>query len=101
MPFPAGAPSTSDRLVVAGPSAIASTLAFFVGRTDLSWPNQVTVVATASAPRQLAALGSAIVNATQPTRLVACNCAGELVGRPVISEDAAPDDANTARRGAP
>lgn len=41
-----GAVGATDRLVVVGPSAIVATIGVFVGRSDLDWAEQVTVLAT-------------------------------------------------------
>lgn len=95
-----GALTTVDRLVLAGPSAIASALHVFVGRSDLAWSDQVTIVATPPAHRQLASFATAVLNATKPTTLVTHGQAHDLVGRTAISSDAAPEDA-TATRGSP
>jgi hypothetical protein len=99
-PFVAGEITTVDRLVVAGPAALAATLRAFVGRSDLAWSEQVTVVATPPAHRQLAALAAAVLNARGPTSLFTHGQAHGLVGRVLVSEDAAPDDAAAARRSA-
>ena len=48
----------ADRLLLAGPSAIASTLEAFVQGRDLDWAEQVTVLATLPAYRHLAAVGA-------------------------------------------
>lgn len=89
---------TLDRFVVAGPSAIAALLLAFVGREDLAWTEQVTVVATPPAHRQLALFSTAVLGTPTPTRLVTHSHPGELVGRAVVSNDAAPADAETAAR---
>ncbi len=91
-----GALTTVDRLVVAGPSAIAVALRAFVGRSDLAWNDQVTIVATPPAHRQLACFATAVLNATKPTTLVTHGQAHDLVGRTVISSDAAAEDAAAA-----
>jgi hypothetical protein len=93
-----GAFTTVDRLVVAGPSAIASTLRAFVGRDDLAWTEQVTIVATPPAHRQLASSATAVLNATKPTTVVTHGQAHSLVGRAIIGADATVEDAAAARR---
>jgi hypothetical protein len=101
LPTDAGPVSTVDRLVVAGPSAIASVLGAFVGRSDLAWSEQVTIVATPPAHRQLAAFATAVLNGTKPSVVVTHGQAHALtvIGRAIISPDASPDDATAARRG--
>jgi hypothetical protein len=103
-PTPAPVLTTVDRLVVAGPSAIAASMRAFLGRSDLAWSEQVTVVATPPAHRQLAALAAAALNAARPTRLLAHDraalVAGGLVGRVLVSTDAAPDDASIGHTAA-
>jgi len=97
-PFAVGEITTVDRLVLAGPSAVAATLQAFAGRADLAWSEQVTVVATPPAHRQLAALGAAVLNTTKETILFTHGQAHGLLGRAVVSQDAAADDAGAARR---
>lgn len=84
-------------LVVAGPSAIAAVVRAFVGRSDVSLVEQVTFVATTAAHRQLAALSSAIVNATKATPIASHDSTEPLSGRPVVSPDATAEDAALAR----
>lgn len=88
--------ASGDRLVVAGPSAIAGLLRVFAGRTDLSWSDQVTLVATPPAHRQLAAFATAALNLTKPTVVLTHARAQGLVGRVIVSDDAAPEDARAA-----
>ena len=99
-PFALGPLTGFERLVFAGPSAIAAVLRVFLGRNDLAWTEQVTLVATPPAHRQLAALTTAVLNATKPTRVLTHPQAHDLVGRPVVSPDATPEDADAARRSA-
>jgi hypothetical protein len=100
-PVDVGALSTVDRLVVAGPSAIAAAIRAFVGRDDLAWTEQVTIVATPPAHRQLASFSTAVLNAAKPTTLMTHGQAHSLVGRAVVSVDAVPEDAAAARRSSP
>ncbi len=97
-PTEVGPLSTVDRLVVAGPSAIAAVLGAFVGRSDLAWAEQVTIVATPPAHRQLAVFATAVLNSTKPTVVVTHGQAPALSGRTIISADASPEDTATARR---
>ncbi len=83
----------AERVVVAGPSAIAATIEAFAAATDLDWTEQVTVIATPPAHRQLAALGTALLNATKPTRFDAAKNPTKLI----LSADASPEDAARAR----
>lgn len=93
-PFSVGTLTVGERLLVAGPNAIASTLAAFAESSDLSWHRQVCVVATAPAARQLAALAPAWLNVNQPVRIFAADESDKgLTGRrPIVSDDASIDD---------
>jgi hypothetical protein len=90
----------AEALLVAGPSAVASLIEYFAGAEGLDWAEQVTVIATPPAHRQLAAAGGAILGSTRPTRLFD-STAGSLgkgaKARLVVSRDAAPEDAARAR----
>lgn len=97
--FPDVVIAPTDRLLVVGPSAIATVIAAFAADKDLDWADQVVCVATPPAHRQLAALGAALLNSAKPTSIAS-------VGHPmtmragrrlVISDDAAPTDAAWAR----
>lgn len=93
-PGPIGA---TDRLVVVGPSAIAATIEAFAGRSDLDWAEQVTVLATPPAHRQLGALSGALLRSTKPTRVWSRQAASAVKGhRLVRSSDADPADAARA-----
>lgn len=96
--FDVGPITTVDRLLLAGPSAIAAAVRAFVGRENLAWTEQVTVVATPPAHRQLASLAGAALNATKPAAIVPHARAHGLLGRPVVSDDALADDAAVAGR---
>jgi hypothetical protein len=93
-----GALTAVDRLVVAGPSAVAAALRAFVGRDDLAWTEQVAVVATPPGHRQLALFSTAVLGAAKPTTVVTHGQAHSLVGRAVISPDATPEDTAVAGR---
>jgi len=99
-PVEVGALTTVDRLVVAGPSAIVAVLRAFVGRDDLAWTEQVTVVATPPSHRQLASFSTAVLNATKPTAVFTHGQAQSLVGRAIVSADATAEDAAAAGRSA-
>lgn len=61
----------TSRLVVAGPSAMAQVISAFGRGQDLSWAEQVLVVAEKPFARHLAAMAAALLRASGPTRLVA------------------------------
>lgn len=69
-PFELPKPGPSSRLVIAGLSAIAATLRAFLANPDLSWPNQVVVIADEPGPRQLAAAAAALGDHAQATLLL-------------------------------
>jgi len=60
----------TSRLVVAGMSAIAGMIEVFAPRGDLSWTEQVLVVASRPSERQLSGVASAILSAGGPTQVV-------------------------------
>lgn len=86
----------ADKLVVAGPGAIITLALAFEGQTDLDWAEQVLVVATHPAHRQLAALGGALLNATKATRFATADTT-PLVARLLHSPDASEADAARAQ----
>ena len=95
VPMDAGAIGPTDKLLVIGPSAIAASIEAFARGTDLDWREQVTVLATPPAHRHLGAVGAAIVNATQATRLINARASRADVPagvRLVASADADPVD---------
>jgi hypothetical protein len=98
-PGPIGA---AEKLTVAGPSAIAATIVAFGAGRDLDWSDQVTVIATPPAHRQLAALGGALLGVTRPTTILATTATATTVrrGRLLLSPDADPADAQRARETA-
>lgn len=84
--------SPADKLLVAGPSALAAAIAAFADAPGLDWADQVRVIATPPAHRHLAALGAALVNAPNGTTWDA-----KAGGRLLVSDDAHPADAALAR----
>ncbi|MCB9596965.1 MAG: hypothetical protein H6719_29855 [Sandaracinaceae bacterium] len=99
-PFDPPAITASSRLVVAGPSAFAALAQAFEGRAELDWADQVAVVASAPAHRQLAGFVGAALNATKRVSILAANetPTTSLRGRsPIISPDASPEDAAHAK----
>lgn len=64
-----GALTPVSKLLVGGASAIQSTARAFMGRADIRWADQVTVVADAPAERQLAGLCALFLGAARPTTI--------------------------------
>ena len=64
-----GTVAPTDSFVIAGPSAIAAAILAFSEGQGLDWHQQVQIIATPPAHRQLAAAGAAIVNAGKATQL--------------------------------
>lgn len=89
----------AHRLLVVGPSAVAATVRAFAAGSDLDFGEQVVVVATPPAHRQVAALASALLNAPRGTalRLATDKTPLKRAHRLVASTDAAPEDLATAR----
>jgi len=84
----------NSRLLVAGPSAIASVATAFARGQDLAWADQVTCVATPPPHRHVAAVCAALL-AAKPTHIIG---ASELLppqarfDQQLVSEDADPAD---------
>ena len=98
-PFSFGDVAAADRFIVAGASAVAAAIRLFAARPDFSWDNQVAFFASSPAERQLAAIGSAVMNSTRAPMLLASSDAPPFSGRAVVSDDAGLEDAAAARRG--
>jgi hypothetical protein len=100
--FDPGAIAPTDRVVLAGPSAIAAAIEVFSRGADLDWAEQVTVVATPPAHRQLAAAAGALLNLNRPTRLLTIDEAGAAPAargaRLLASDDAESADRAAAQR---
>jgi len=60
----------TDHLLVVGASAIASTIEAFAAGAALDWSEQVVVVASTPATRQLAAAATALLNASRPAMIL-------------------------------
>jgi hypothetical protein len=90
--------AATEKLVVAGPSAIVAVLEAFSKGQDLDWGDQVAVIATPPGHRQLAALGAALLNITTPTFLVTGSETASITGkrRVIASGDADEEDARRA-----
>lgn len=100
----------ATRLLVAGPSALDACVREFARREELSWNDQVVVVADAPGQRHLAGIAGLVVRKRAVTRLVAPSAASaaqppaELVrqagltsiDRVVVSDDADSTDRNFA-----
>lgn len=69
-PFDVPKLGPSSRIVIAGLAALVACLRQFLANPDLSWPNQVAVVAEAPGPRQLAAAAPALLDHAQATVLI-------------------------------
>lgn len=96
-----GPVTPTDHLVVVGPSAIAAIIEVFATGAALDWAEQVVVVASAPAARQLAAAATALLNASRPATILAASDTAptrKRGARLVASADADPTD--LARAGA-
>ena len=85
----------TDHLVVVGASAIAATIEAFAAGAALDWSEQVVVVASSPAARQLAAAGTALLNAARPATIITATepaPAPKRGARLVASPDADPAD---------
>jgi len=60
----------TDHLVVVGASAIAATIEAFATGAALDWSEQIVVVASSPIARQLAAAGTALLNAVRPAAII-------------------------------
>ncbi|HVI01400.1 MAG TPA: hypothetical protein VM869_21930 [Enhygromyxa sp.] len=60
----------SSRVVIVGLAAITAATRAFLANPDLSWPNQVAIVADEPGPRQLAAATAALGDHAEPTLLL-------------------------------
>lgn len=96
--FEVGELSAADRVLVAGPSAIAAVIARFSEDRGLGWGDQVVVVATPESHRQLALLGAALVNVNKPTRVL--NASEFAEQRPATHRALVSDDADARDRAA-
>lgn len=84
----------AEKLVVVGPSAIASVVAAFAEGKDLDWVDQVVCVATPPGHRQLAAIATALLNLNKRAALYDLETAPPALRgrRLIVSNDAHPDD---------
>jgi len=93
-----GTVGAAEKLLVVGPSAIASTILAFQDHRDLDWTDQVVVLATPPAHRQLAGVGRALLGATNPTKIWSATEGSILRGHRLVSSSDA--DAADLRRAA-
>lgn len=95
-----GSVAPNDKLVVVGPSAIAAAVQAFAAGEALDWADQVVVVASSPAVRQLAASGTAILNAARTAQILGAQHEHEPIrgARLVASGDADPADRAAAER---
>lgn len=92
--FDVGTITPATKLLAAGPGAVAALVRVFAGNVDLSFVDQITVVASPPGHRQLASAAAAILNAPHGTRLVHGGDAPARVDadRVLVSPDADPAD---------
>lgn len=64
-----GSVGAAEKLIVVGPSAIVSAVVAFQQGHDLDWADQVIIIATPPAHRQLAGVGGALLNTLKPTTI--------------------------------
>jgi hypothetical protein len=85
----------TDHLVVVGPSAIAATIEAFAAGAALDWAEQAVVVASSPVARQLAAAGTALLNAPRSAPILTATEPAPAIKRGVrlvASPDADPAD---------
>jgi hypothetical protein len=90
----------NDKLLVVGPSAIAETILSFAVGSALDWAEQVVVVATAPAARQLASAATAILNAPHTAKILRADDHHASISgaRVIASADAEPADRAAAAK---
>ncbi len=92
--------SATDKLIVAGPSAISTLVSVFSEGSDLDWADQVVVIASPPGHRQLAALATALLGSPKAGTILPAKDAAKPVSagrRLFLSHDADPRDAARAR----
>jgi hypothetical protein len=96
----AGKVSASTRLLLVGPSAVASAGEHFARATGLSWSAQVQCIASPPGHRQVALLAGALLNADGAIRVVTAEQASTLVqpDRVLMSPDATAADQSAAQQ---
>lgn len=95
-----GKVSASTRLLLVGPSAVASAAEHFARGTGLSWSAQVECIASTPGHRQVALLAGALLNADGAIRVVTAEQASSLVqpDRVLMSPDATAADQSAAQQ---
>ncbi len=97
-PFDPSPIAATDRLLVVGFSAIAAALEVFARGRDLDWNDQVLVVASSPAARQLGAVAAALLGASAPTSFLDPQHPRPTGPRRLVaSPDAAPDELRRAQ----
>jgi hypothetical protein len=94
-PTRVGLIDAAEKLVVAGPSAVASLVAAFAEGRDLDWADQVVCVATPPGHRQIASMAGALLNTTRAAVVISSEHGPRSVGqghKHFISDDADPRD---------
>lgn len=66
-----GEMTPATRLLLAGPSALASAVTVFAGRSDLRFSEQILVAGDTPAHRQMAGLAAVLLDAGTPTPMIA------------------------------
>lgn len=67
---PVATPKAADKLLIAGPSEVASVAAAFEGQDALSFADQVTVIATEPMHRHIAVLAAALLRCRRAPRIL-------------------------------
>ena len=80
--------TASTKLIVAGGAAVLAAGRAFARRPELSWSDQVIVMADRPANRQLAGLVAPMVGATAATRLLDSGAERPAYGEQVVTQDA-------------
>jgi hypothetical protein len=90
----------ATKIVAAGAGAILSLIRAFEDKPDLSFADQVTVVASQPAERQFAALAAPLLNSPKPTRILKPSSPPPpgRFDRVLVSADADPADAAYAEQ---
>lgn len=96
-----GPVAPADKLLVAGPSAVAALIEAFATGGGLDWSDQVVVIATPPGHRQLGAIATALLNINRLGHILTHDqeSSWSRPRRLVISDDADAADAALARQG--
>jgi hypothetical protein len=98
-PMDAPAVGAADKVVVAGPSAVAALVRAFASGRDLDWADQVVCVATTPGHRQIAAVAGGLLNVSKRARVLGAAEPAEVKpgAKLLLSLDADGADAERAR----